>query len=65
MDSQSAILTEEHLAQLNNSIDQAQQIEREIALAKQAGIDVHAAEASLQESIAKIRRIKAVYFPGR
>lgn len=65
MDSQSAILTEEHYAQLQNALDQAKQIEREIALAKQAGLDVHAAEAALAESTAKIRQIKSVYFPGR
>lgn len=65
MASQSAILTEEHYAQLKNALDQAANIQREIDMAKQAGLDVHAAEATLHDSVAKIRQIKAIYFPGR
>lgn len=65
MSSPSTILTEEHLAQLNNAIDQSAQIQREINLAKQAGLDVSTAQATLDQTTANLRQIKSVYFPGR
>lgn len=60
----STILTEDHLKVLKNAIDQGAAIQREIDLAKRAGIDVSAAEALLQDTLGKIRQSKSVYFPG-
>jgi hypothetical protein len=61
----SSILTEEHYANLKNALDQAANIQREIDLAKAAGLDVTQAQATLAEAVGKIRQFKGVYFPGR
>lgn len=65
MPSLSNILTDDHLQVLKNAIDQGTAIQREIDLAKQAGIDVSAAELTLQDTLSKIRQAKSVYFPGQ
>jgi hypothetical protein len=65
MASNSAILTEAHFQNLQNALDQGTAIQREIDLAKQAGLDVAQAQAVLTESLGKIRQIKQTYFPGR
>lgn len=61
----SAILTDAHYQNLKNALDQAANIQREINLAKQAGLDVSQAQATLDDTTGKIRQIKSVYFPGR
>lgn len=61
----STILTEEHYQNLRNALDQAANIQREITLAKQAGLDVTQAQATLDDSVNKIRQVKGTYFPGR
>jgi hypothetical protein len=61
----SAILTDQHYQNLVNALDQAKRIQTEIDLATQAGLDVTQAQATLNDSVAKIRQIKSVYFPGR
>lgn len=59
------ILTVDHLAQLNEAIRQGDEAKRQIALAKAAGIDVSAFEQTLADSLARVRQIKQVYFPGQ
>ena len=61
----SAILTDQHYQNLVNALDQAKRIQTEIDLATQAGLDVTQAQDTLNASVAKIRQIKSVYFPGR
>jgi hypothetical protein len=61
----SAILTEAHYQQLKNALDQAANVQREIDLAKLAGLDVTLAQQTLSDSTGKIRQLKSVYFPGR
>jgi hypothetical protein len=61
----SSILTEEHYQNLKNSLDQAAAIQREIDLAKAAGLDVTQPQATLTDAVGKIRQFKQVYFPGR
>lgn len=63
--SPSAFLTEEHYQNLKNSLDTAKQIQREIDLAKMAGIDVTKPQALLDEYLSNTAKIKQVYFPGR
>ena len=63
--STSAILTDAHFQQMVNAIDQGANIQREIDLAKQAGLDVTQAQATLSDSLAKVRQLRAVYFPGQ
>jgi hypothetical protein len=61
----SRILTDQHYQNLVNALDQARLVQTEIDLATQAGLDVTQAQATLNDSVAKIRQIKATYFPGR
>jgi hypothetical protein len=61
----SAILTDAHFQQLKNALDQGAAIQREITLAKQAGLDTTQAQALLDDSTSKIRQLRAVYFPGQ
>lgn len=61
----SAILTDEHYQLFQNAMAQAAQIQREIDLAKQAGIDVTKQQARLNDFLDKNKQIKQVYFPGR
>lgn len=61
----SAILTDAHYQNLVNALDQAARVQTEIDLAKQAGLDVEQAQATLTDSVNKIRQIKRTYFPGR
>lgn len=58
-------LTDAHLQQLNAALRAAQVAESQIQLAKQAGIDVSGHEQQLAQAVAKIRAIKAAYFPGQ
>lgn len=65
MPSVSAILTDAHLQNFKNALDQSVSIQREIDLAKQAGLDVSQAQQVLTEAVGKIRQFKSVYFPGQ
>ena len=65
MSTVSSILTDQHYQNLVNALDQAARVQTEIDLAKQAGLDVTQAQATLNDSVAKIRQIKNTYFPGR
>lgn len=65
METPSALLTEEHYGNLKNALDIAGNVQREINLAKQAGLDVSQAQATLDDTVGKIRQFKQVYFPGR
>lgn len=58
-------LTEEHLASINEALKQATEGERQIKLAKMAGIDVSSQETELKSAVDQLHRIKQVYFPGR
>lgn len=61
----SAILTDEHFQLFQNAQDQAKQIQREIDLAKMAGIDVSKQQARLNDFLDQNKQIKQVYYPGR
>lgn len=65
MDGQVGPLNEQHLADINNALQQLAEANRQIKLAKQAGIDVTAQEAEAKDTENKLRSIKQVYFPGR
>jgi hypothetical protein len=65
MASPSAFLTEDHYAQLKNALDKSKQLQREIDLAKQAGLDVSKQQDALNEFQSKAQLFKSVYFPGR
>lgn len=58
-------LTLDHLAQLNNALDQVKLARTQIELAKRAGIDVSQAEQINNDNETKLRQIKQVYFPGQ
>lgn len=58
-------LTESHLQEIQRGLDNIKLAQRQIQLAKMAGIDVSAAEAQALEAQAKLTQIKQVYFPGR
>jgi hypothetical protein len=61
----SEILTEEHYQVIKNSLDIISQTEKEITLAKMAGIDVSAQEKQMADNKAALLKIKNVYYPGR
>jgi len=65
MASPSNLLTEEHLAQINEALDKAKAAEQEIKLATMAGIDVAQQAAELKANVDRLHAIKQVYFPGR
>lgn len=58
-------LTLEHLTQLRNAKDILQNSLNQIELAKRAGIDVSQQEQQVQDALAKIEKIRNVYFPGQ
>lgn len=67
----STILTTKHLEQVNASLAQLGEAEKELALAKRAGLQSTVAGQSIPELEAKIadlqgklRAIKQVYFPN-
>lgn len=61
----SAILTDEHFSLFKNSMDQAVTIQKEINLAKQAGLPVDDLQKRLDKFLSDSKQIKSVYFPGR
>jgi len=61
----SALLTNDHYLQLRNALDQAAQIQREIDLAKRAGIPIDPQQTLLTQIQQQIQAIKATYFPNQ
>lgn len=59
------ILTEEDFQRITKGIQDAEQAENIIALAKQAGMDVSAQEQRAKEGKAQLLKIKNTFFPGR
>jgi hypothetical protein len=57
-------LTDTHLAQINEKLEQLNQADIAITKAQQAGIDVGNRRAEVAEARAKLTAIKTVYFPG-
>jgi hypothetical protein len=57
-------LTDDHLSQIVNGLSQIDLAEKQIVLAKQAGIDVSAAEKQLQEAKTRLMALKRTYFPN-
>ncbi len=57
-------LTREHLEAIRNGLDALTVAEQQIALAKQAGLDVTAFEQQLRDNRDKLLRLKNTYFPG-
>jgi len=58
-------LTEEDLVKINEGIDQFRNALTQIDLAERAGIDVAAQKQQAEEGLAKLQKIKQVYFPGQ
>ncbi len=57
-------LTVEHLAQINDGLAGLANARKAIELAKRAGVDVAAQEATVNDTEAKLLRIKNTYFPN-
>lgn len=57
-------LTDDHLSQINNGLTLINTAESQIILAKQAGIDVSAAEKQLMDAKTKLLALKHTYFPN-
>lgn len=53
-----------HLASINNGLDAIAVAEKQVILAKQAGIDVGNEEQNLRDTKAKLLQIKNTYFPN-
>jgi hypothetical protein len=58
-------LTEQHLQEINGGLDKIRSAQRQIQLAKMAGIDVSSLEAQAADAQEKLTKLKQVYFPGR
>jgi hypothetical protein len=65
MSPSSRLVTDNHLIQVNNALDNIRLAQNEIDLAKRAGIDVTAQQKQLDDSKSKLLQFKQVYFPGR
>lgn len=57
-------LTADHLSQINSGLAIIETAESQIMLAKQAGINVSAAEQQLADSKTKLLALKRTYFPN-
>lgn len=58
-------LSDEHLKQINAAIAAGENSQLAINKARSAGLNMDEPEKQLQTSLAQLRAIKAVYFPGR
>lgn len=58
-------LSEEHLAQINQALDQAQVLQEAINKAGRAGIDLSNQAQQLTNNVDQLLKIKQVYFPGQ
>lgn len=57
-------LGDQHLAQIKDAQNKIDAAESQIILATQAGIDVTASKAKLDDSKARLQKIRTVYFPN-
>jgi hypothetical protein len=57
-------LDDQHLLQIRNAQPAIEKARAQIAMAKQAGINVDDSEKSLEAHAAKLQQIRNVYFPG-
>jgi hypothetical protein len=58
-------LTQEHLEQINRAIADGDNALNHVVLAERAGIDVGKHKESITANVAKLRKIKQVYFPNQ
>jgi len=58
-------LTQAHFEQLKNALDIVGRTERQIELAKRAGVDLGDTPAQLADVKTKLSNIRQVYFPGQ
>jgi len=58
-------LGEQHLIDINNALANAVIAQKQLDLAKRAGFDVSVQQKTLDDSVAKLRQVKQVYFPGQ
>lgn len=58
-------LTQDHLQQLKNALDNVAQAKIQIDLAKRAGIPIGDLEDMNNQNESKLRQIRQVYFPGQ
>jgi len=58
-------LTEQDYERIRDAMADIAEAQRQLDLAKRAGIDVSALEAQLTEQAGKLRALRQVYFPGR
>lgn len=56
-------LSQEHLDQINKSLEQLKEAEHQIALAERAGLNVGAQKQQVSDLTAQLKAIKQVYFP--
>lgn len=57
-------LNDQHLAQINHGLSVIDTAEKQILMAKQAGIDVGDKEKQLADNKAKLLSLKRTYFPN-
>lgn len=58
-------LTEEHLSQLNTSLEELKRLEGILAKAASAGLDVTVQTEQAKGQKAQILKIKGAFFPGQ
>ncbi len=56
--------SKEDKTQINKTLKDIENVKKDIAKAKSAGLDVTASEQRILEAEKKLRAIKQVYFPG-
>ena len=59
------VLTEQHFNDMQAALTQLDEAERQLKLAKLAGINTAGQEQQIADTRQKIAQVKAVYFPGR
>jgi hypothetical protein len=59
------VLTEQHLADIQKAMDNLNEAERQIKLARQAGLDTGAYETELKKTREQLTALKQTYFPNR
>lgn len=58
-------LTEADLEGINLQLDRLSELEQELKLATQAGVDVSAQKEEARQSREQLIRLKQTYFPGK
>jgi hypothetical protein len=59
------VLDEAHLSSINEGLAKLDEAERQIKLARQAGVDVGTWPTQVSDTRGKLLAIKQTYFPGR